>query len=174
MILFVGFIFACPVKVTLKSCCLRISEISLGNLLKKSNFSRFASSLKLCNKQRFEKTFLRIFSNFLNINFTKHMLMFFSEPKNSSCKSRDGSGTSATSKIQFFVTLVLDTPLRIVNVMVTNSLIISSIMIIIACNLCAFVLFCYSVNNKDNTSIQFALFTMSHCQSTAPSFTKCL
>ena len=51
------FIFAYPVKVMLKSHCSRISKISWGNLLKKSNFTKFASSLKFCNKQTIENTF---------------------------------------------------------------------------------------------------------------------
>ena len=51
------FIFAYSVQVMLKSYCLRISKISQGNLSKKSNFTKFASSLKFCNKQIIEKTF---------------------------------------------------------------------------------------------------------------------
>ena len=51
------FIFAYPVKVMLKTHCSRISKISRGNLLKKSNSTKFASSLKFCNKQTIEKTF---------------------------------------------------------------------------------------------------------------------
>ena len=54
------FIFAYPVKVMLKSHCSRISKISWGNLLKKSNFTKFASSLKFCNEQTLDKDiFLR-------------------------------------------------------------------------------------------------------------------
>ena len=51
------FIFAYPVKDMLKIFCSRISKISWGNHLKKSNFSKFASSLKFWNKQTIEKTF---------------------------------------------------------------------------------------------------------------------
>ena len=51
------FIFAYPVKVMLKSHCSRISNIFGENLLKKSNFTKFASSLRFGSKQTIEKTF---------------------------------------------------------------------------------------------------------------------
>ena len=101
------FIFACPVKVMVKSCYLRISEISWGNFLKKSKFSKSASSLKLCNnKQTLEKTFSWEFSQIFRILILKKKVMVFLEPKNSSCKSIDGSGTPAISEMEFLVTLV--------------------------------------------------------------------
>ena len=100
------FIFVYPAKVMLNSYCSRISKFSWGNLLKKCNFTKFASRLKFCNKQIIEKIFSLEISQIFRTLILKHMSMIFSEPKNNSCKSNGGSGTPAISKMEFYITLV--------------------------------------------------------------------